>query len=66
MVIRTSKYQWVAVYGPYEQIVVGTRKQAKETEETLRRLHKADVDHLPWYTRWIGRLNMWMIDIAHA
>jgi hypothetical protein len=66
MIIRDSKFQWTVVYGPYQQIVVGTREQAEGTEKVLRNLHKADVDSLPWYGRWLGRLNMWMIDIVHA
>ena len=65
MIIRDSKFQWTVIYGCYQQIVVGTRQQAEGTEQVLRRLHKADVDHLPWYGRWIGRLNMWMIDLVH-
>ena len=65
MIVRTASHQWTVFYGPYEQMVVGTRKQAKDTEQFLRKLHKQTVDRLPWYCRWIGRLNMAMIDLAH-
>lgn len=66
MIIRTAAHQWTVIYGPFEQIVVGTRAQAKGTEQVLRKMHKQIVDALPWYCRWIGKLNMWMIDLAHT
>ena len=66
MIVRQKNHQWLVIYGPFEQLVVGTRAQAKGTERLLRSLHKQTVDALPWYCRWIARLNMWMIDTVHA
>lgn len=65
MIVRTAQHQWIVYYADFEQHVVGTRKQAQDTEKFLRKLHKQTVDALPWYCRWIGKLNMWVIDLAH-
>ena len=64
MIHRISNHHWHVIYGPFEQHVIGTRQQAQQTLQQLRRRWKSEIDRLPWYSRWIGRLNMKMIDLV--
>ena len=51
MIMRISKFEWLVIYGRYEQMVVGTRFSAERTLEDLKVKWSKGMLTLPWYKK---------------
>lgn len=66
MIIRISQFDWVVRYAYMEQRVVGTRRDAEETERALRAAVRQEISRLPWFARMLARLQLKLLDHVSA
>lgn len=66
MITRISQFDWVVRYDYMEQRVIGTRRDAEETERALRAVLRREVSRLPWFARGLARLQLKLLDHVSA